>query len=95
MKKVSEYIKEQLKNPEVKKEYDALEEEYKKINQELKGEPQMKTKFVQCPYCKDIIHSTYSGHFVWCSCQKTFIDQTEYYIRTTSDSIVIENDVEE
>lgn len=33
----------------------------------------------QC--CGSLLQSKFSGHFCMCSCQKAFVDQTDYYIR--------------
>ncbi len=50
----------------------------------------MKPTKVQCPHCKDIVFSSYSGEFVSCSCGLTYIDETEFYLRTTADAIRVE-----
>jgi hypothetical protein len=40
----------------------------------------------QCQDCNDIIQSTHSGEWVACKCGKSFVDETEYYVRVGSNA---------
>jgi len=35
----------------------------------------------ECDYCKDKLRSEKPGHFVECKCGRSFVDETEYYVR--------------
>lgn len=43
---------------------------------------------IACPECGDEIYSHFSGHFNTCSCDKCFVDETEYYSRNSVFGIV-------
>lgn len=36
---------------------------------------------IQCTYCKDIIESTYTHDFKWCSCGKVAVDGGKQYLK--------------
>jgi len=36
---------------------------------------------IQCTHCKDIIESTYTHDFKWCSCGKVAVDGGKQYLK--------------